>query len=145
MALLTLFSLAVLCGCSFVRPGERGRAVSPQDVATEFVRKVIANDIEGGFGLLAISSSLVNYDLPQTVRYLSLGPEDQRRYRKDFIEGVYVFLFRNLPPEQARFTVASTDPGAFVVEVTGRPRKTLRLTLTNTGEGLRISRIDKVE
>jgi len=74
-----------------------------------------------------------------------LSPLDQERYRKHFIEGVYAFLFRDLPADRAIFYVTAPLPESLDVGVTGRPGKSLVLTLKRTSEGYRITRIEKVE
>jgi hypothetical protein len=113
------------------------------NVVTEFMRHVVANDVEEGFGLIDISS-LVNYGKEQGEWYRSLTRKDQEFYRRTFIEGIYTYFFRNLPADQAAYTLSTPDPVEPVVEVAGRHGKVLRFTLRRAGSGWRIFKIDKI-
>jgi hypothetical protein len=136
-------------GCA--GPGRPPAPVPPQRAAPagssvalveSFMRKVVASAHESAFADLDIRL-LVNYGRPQWELYRSLAPGEQERYRRDFIEGIYAYLFKGLPPAEASWSAVAPDPGSPVVEVTGRPGKVLRLVVQKTPAGLKIVMIER--
>lgn len=130
-------------GCA--GPARQGAArEDPRVFVESFLRNVVAADHEAAFASLEIDA-LVNYGRPQGERYRSLSPRDRERYRRDFVEGVYAFLFRDAPPARAVFEVAAPAPGSLTLGVTGRPGKRLLVTLRHTPGGYRIVQVEKAE
>jgi hypothetical protein len=139
-----LAALLVLqaAGCAVF--GHRGPA--GEDARREiarFMTATIAGESDRAFAWIEVET-LANNGQPVGALYRSLSPQHQQQYRRDFVGGIYAFLFRDLPPEQARYQVAVPDPARPVVEVTGRPGKGLRLTVAQTPGGLRIVAIEKM-
>jgi hypothetical protein len=123
-------------------PQQAAPAQNAVSLVESFMRKVVASAHEAAFADLDIRL-LVNYGRPQWELYSALQPGEQERYRRDFIEGIYAFLFKDLPPAQASWSVVAPDPGSPVVEVTGRSGKVLRLVVQKTPAGLKIVMIER--
>lgn len=116
----------------------------PRAFVESFISKVVAADHDGAFADLDIDV-LLNYRRPQGELYRSLSPTDQQRYRRDFIDGIYAFLFRETAPGRAVWRVEIDAGNALQVDVVGRPGKRLRLTLKAVPAGLRIVAFAKAE
>jgi len=137
-----LLIVPALCGC--VTPGREMTDGTEKARATieAFMNEVIAHDYEEAFEYLDIDS-LVNLGRPQGEIYRSLDPPHQSRYRKDFIEGVYLFLFRKVAPGEEIFQTLVQDNGLSVY-VTGRgSKKRLRFILADREGDLKIVGIEK--
>ena len=141
---LFLFLLfAAGAGCTAHRAETVAREATPSSFIDSFMGKVVANDYEGAFLDLDMET-LVNYGRRPAETYEALPPSMKERFRKDFVEGVYARLFRNLPRESATHRVAAVEGDPFTVEVSGSsPRKNLFFTMQQQGEGMKIIGIDK--
>ncbi|MHB8834968.1 MAG: hypothetical protein ACYC9Y_04590 [Candidatus Methylomirabilia bacterium] len=107
-----------------------------------FLKATIAREHERAFAWIEIEA-MVNFGQLQRPFYRSLSTQQQEQYRRDFVDGIYAFLFRDQSPEQAMYRLDIPDPAQSVVEVTGRPGKRLRFTVRLAPEGTRIVAIDK--
>lgn len=141
--LLLFLLFAAGAGCTAHRAETVAREETPASFIDSFMGKVVANDYEGAFHDLDMET-LVNYGRRPVETYEALSPSMKERFRKDFVEGVYARLFRNLPRESATHRVAAVESDPLTVEVSGSsPRKNLFFTLQRQRAGMKIVLIDK--
>jgi hypothetical protein len=68
----------------------------------------------------------------------------KERFRKDFVEGIYARLFRDLPRASVTPRVVTVEGDPFTLEVTGSSkRKNLFFTVNGQKGGMKIVRIEK--
>lgn len=138
---LAAFLIVQTSGCAVLgRPGPPGE--DARRGVEKFLKATIARQSDRAFAWIEIES-MVNYGQPLGPLYRTLSPQHQRQYRSDFVSGIYAFLFRDLPPQQALYRIDVPDPAQPAVEVTGRPGKRLRFTVRSTPAGMRIIGIEK--
>lgn len=133
----------LLAGCAGP-PRPRHAVEDSRAFVDVFMRNVVAADHEAAFRAIDIDV-LVNLGRPQREFYRSLPAQGQERYRRDFVAGIYAFLFREMPAAQALFEVAVPARDNLTVSVTGRPGTRLLLTLRRTPEGYRITGLEKAQ
>ena len=141
-AVIAVVILAVLASACAGLGRQGSSAKDPRAFVDAFMRNVVAAKREAAFAALDIEA-MVNYGQPQGSLYRSLSLQHQEQYRRDFIGGIYAFLFRDQPPEQALYQLDVPDPAQPVVEVAGRPGKRLRMTVRSMPAGARIVAIEK--
>lgn len=144
-AAITLSVTAALFGCSLSRQ-EAG--VDRKEVNTfmeSFMKDVLADDWERAFAAIDIGS-LVNYGRSQGEFYRTLPEKMKARYRRDFIQGIYAYLYRDTPRGEARPPRIHLSADPLTVEVRGsREGKWLHFHLVRHPEDFRIVRVEKAE
>ncbi len=141
--LLLLLLLFAGAGCTAHRAETGAREETASSFIDAFMRKVIANDHEGAFHDLDMEA-LVNYGRRIGEVYKTLPPSMKERFRKDFVEGIYARLFRDLPRASVTPRVVTVEGDPFTLEVTGSSkRKNLFFTVNGQKGGMKIVRIEK--
>jgi hypothetical protein len=135
--------LALAAGCSVSRQAGKESSESPRVFIDSFMQKIVSNSCEEAFSDIDIDT-LINYGRPQNELYGALPRSMKARYRKDFWEGIYARLFRNLPREEARYSLEVVAGHPEVVDTTGAsPRKKVYISLQRRNGGLKITGVEK--
>ena len=141
---IILTSLALLVwGCSLPPGTTTANPDKSRAFMESFMQKVVEGRCDEAFAGFDIDS-LVIYGRPQGAAYAKLPVDAQARYRKDFCEGIYAGLFRDLPAEEALYTLdVSPDRSEVVTVSEGKGRKKIVFLLNPSGRELRVVRIEK--
>lgn len=144
LAAAAAFSLvAGLFGCTVSRQQTAVGRLEVVAFMAPFMERVLADDWESAFAEIDIDS-LVNYGRPQGEFYRRLPEEKKTRYRRDFIQGVYLYLYGAMPREKAGEPKLYLSEDPLSVEVSGKSKdKRLHFHLENRSNGLKIVRIEK--
>jgi hypothetical protein len=135
--------VAALFGCAVSRQQAAVGRLEAVAFMAPFMERVLADDWEGAFADIDIDT-LVNYGLPQGEFYRHLPGEKKTRYRRDFIQGIYLYLYGAVPREKAGEPKLYLSEDPLAVEVSGKNKdKRLHFHLKNRSDGLKIVRIEK--
>jgi hypothetical protein len=108
-----------------------------------FMEYVVEDNWESAFAEIGIDA-LVNYGRPQGEFYRNLPKEKKTRYRRDFIQGIYFYLYRDTPREKVPAPRLYLSEDSLSVEVSGaKKNKRLHFHLEGRPVGLKIVRVEK--